>query len=132
MTLWFHSQSSKNRTTQNAYKDNDLRSRSLEKRSRRENVDEGYSSGHSSKLPNVSKQEAINTLFNSFKNLLKDLSELREGFEKKVHRVRPYVDEKDLAPLWEAKVDESDGRRLNTGSSQTKAEVYVSDIGYRT
>ena len=94
MTLGCHSLPSKNWATQDPYKDNNPTQRSIDERFRHESVYEGYRSGHSSSLPDGSKQETINTFFDSAKDFPKTLSGLREGSEKDAHQVVSWIDER--------------------------------------
>ena len=114
------SRKDRDRASRNAHHDNASVRRSLDKHTRRESLDHS----HIPRMPRISQEQAITDLFNSINDFFNFLTKLKETFKSDVVRVKRYAKPKDLRFLWDAKVDETDTRRLGPGDA-------LSEPGYR-
>ena len=85
------------RSSRDAHHDNHSNRRSLEKHSRRDSLDER--SRQAVRMPRVSPQEAINSLFDSLIDFSDHVTHLKDEFDRDVSLVKQYANPKDMEGL---------------------------------
>ncbi|KAL2052522.1 hypothetical protein ABVK25_007082 [Lepraria finkii] len=85
------------RSSRDAHHDNHSNRRSLEKHSRRDSLD--GRSRQAVRMPRVSPQEAISSLFDSLIDFSDHITHLKDEFDRDVSLVKQYANPKDMEGL---------------------------------